>query len=82
MLVDLAEEVGIDRTAAAELLASDDQITAVNDQRQEAYGDGINAVPTFVVEGEWMLQGALETDKWVRAPPHDRRWNSPSGRAL
>ena len=28
------------------------------------------AVPTFVVEGEWMLQGALDTEQWVKALTH------------
>ena len=39
-------------------------------ERPEAYGNGITAVPTFVLEGEWMLQGAHETDKWVKALTH------------
>ena len=36
-------------------------------RRPLAHREGIAAVPTFVVEGRWMLQGALETEKWVRA---------------
>lgn len=67
VLADLAAEVGIDRAAAVALLASDDEAAAVRDQRAEAYANGINAVPTFIIEGEWMLQGALETDQWVKA---------------
>ena len=39
-------------------------------ERAEAYGNGITAVPTFVIEGEWMLQGAHETEKWVKALTH------------
>jgi predicted DsbA family dithiol-disulfide isomerase len=42
----------------------------VQAEREEAYGNGISAVPTFVVEGQWMLQGALDTDKWVKALAH------------
>ena len=70
VLADLAEEVGLDRTAAGALLASDDEADFVRAEREEAYGNGINAVPTFIVEGQWMLQGALDTDKWVKALTH------------
>lgn len=70
VLADLAAEVGLDRDAAATFLATADEADFVRAERDEAYGNGINAVPTFVVEGEWMLQGALDTDKWVKALTH------------
>ena len=56
MLADLAAEVGPDRDGARALLASDDEAEFVRAERQEAYTNGINAVPTFVIEGEWMLR--------------------------
>jgi len=70
VLADLAAEVGLDRDAAATLLASEAEAAFVRDERAEAYDNGITAVPTFVVEGQWMLQGALDTDKWVKALAH------------
>lgn len=70
VLADLAADVGLDRVAAAALLASDDEADFVHAEREVAYGNGITAVPTFVVEGEWMLQGAHDTDKWVKALTH------------
>ena len=66
-LADLAASVGLDRQQAAEVLASDAEFAAVREEEARAHEQGITAVPTFVVEGEWMLQGALDTDKWVRA---------------
>ena len=72
VLAELAAEVGLDRVAAEALLASDAEADFVRAEREEAYGDGITAVPTFVIEGEWMLQGALETAQWVRALTHIR----------
>ena len=54
------------------LLASDAETDFVHAERAEAYGNGITAVPTFVIEGEWMLQGAHETEKWVKALTHIR----------
>lgn len=70
VLADLAEQVGLDRSAAEVHLASDDEADFVQAEREEAHRNGISAVPTFIVEGEWMLQGALETEKWVRALSH------------
>jgi predicted DsbA family dithiol-disulfide isomerase len=70
VLAGLAADVGLDADAARSLLASDDEVDFVRSERVEAYGNGIMAVPTFVVEGEWMLQGAHETEKWVKALTH------------
>ena len=70
VLAGLAADVGLDRDGAAALLASDDETDFVHAERAEAYENGIQAVPTFVVEGEWMLQGAHETEKWVKALTH------------
>jgi len=67
VLADLAGAAGLDRAAADELLASDRYAAEVRAEREEAHRNGIAAVPTFVVEGEWMLQGAHETSAWVEA---------------
>jgi predicted DsbA family dithiol-disulfide isomerase len=70
VLATLAGDVGLDPAGAASVLASDAEADFVRAEREEAYGHGITAVPTFVIEGEWMLQGAHETDKWVKALTH------------
>lgn len=70
VLTDLAAEAGLDRTSAAALLASNAESDFVRGEREAAYTNGISAVPTFVVEQQWMLQGAVDTDKWVKALTH------------
>ena len=70
VLTSLADEVGLDPAGAAALLASDVETDFVHAERAEAYENGITAVPTFVIEGEWMLQGAHDTEKWVKALTH------------
>jgi predicted DsbA family dithiol-disulfide isomerase len=67
VLADLVADAGLDRDEAVEVLATDAEATTVREQEALAHQEGIAAVPTFVVEGRWMLQGALETEKWVRA---------------
>src|SRR3546814_19534049 len=69
VLADLAAGVGLDRAGADELLASDDEAQPVRREREPVHGMGINAVPTFIVEGPGMLQGPPRTDKGVRTLP-------------
>lgn len=70
VLADRAAEVGLDRAAALAVLESDRYAQDVRDARAEAHGNGIAAVPTFIVEGQYMLQGALETEAWAKALRH------------
>ena len=70
VLAGLAADVGLDRSESATFLATNDEADFVRAERDEAHAAGISAVPTFIVEGQWMLQGALETDKWVKALTH------------
>ncbi|MDN5765057.1 MAG: DsbA family oxidoreductase [Humibacillus sp.] len=67
VLAGLAANAGLDRGSAAALLDSDAEADHVRAEREEAYRKGITAVPTFVVEGRWKVQGAIETDEWVAA---------------
>jgi predicted DsbA family dithiol-disulfide isomerase len=69
VLADLAAEAGLDRATAATALASGAEADAVRAEEAAAHQNGIAAVPTFVIEGRWMLQGAMETEKWERALP-------------
>jgi predicted DsbA family dithiol-disulfide isomerase len=68
-LADLAASVGLDRELAAEALAAGAEAQTVRDEEAAAHENGIAAVPTFVVEGRWVLQGALDTAQWARALP-------------
>ena len=70
VLTGLAADVELDAEAAAALLESTAEADFVRAERAEAYTNGVTAVPTFVIEGEWVLQGAHDTDKWVRALTH------------
>jgi predicted DsbA family dithiol-disulfide isomerase len=69
VLAGLAGEVGLDRALAAEALATGDGADDVRADQDRARTHGIAAVPSFVIEDRWMLQGALEPEKWQRALP-------------
>jgi predicted DsbA family dithiol-disulfide isomerase len=69
-LAEVAAAAGLDRGGASTLLASSEEANFVRAERAHARSSGINAVPTFVVEGEWTLQGAHDTTAWVKALTH------------
>jgi predicted DsbA family dithiol-disulfide isomerase len=65
-LAALAADVGLDREKVERFLASDEGVEATKAEIQEAYANGISAVPTFVFEGLWTVPGAQEADTFVR----------------
>jgi len=67
VLLDIAAGVGLDRAAAAEALADDALGIAVKLEERRARENGINAVPTFVINNRYILQGAQEPEQFARA---------------
>ena len=67
VLLDVAESAGLERAVVAELLAGDADREAVEAEEAEARRMGVTGVPTFIVAGRYVLQGAQEKDTWVRA---------------
>ncbi|WP_031079073.1 DsbA family oxidoreductase [Streptomyces sp. NRRL WC-3742] len=61
-LVEVAASAGLDRERAAAYLAGDEGAAEVEAQLAEARELGINAVPTFVFEGKWAVQGAQDAE--------------------
>ncbi|MFJ2779210.1 MULTISPECIES: DsbA family oxidoreductase [unclassified Kitasatospora] len=61
-LTEVAAAVGLDRERVAAYLAGDEGTAEVRAQLAEARELGINAVPTFVFEGKWAVQGGQEAE--------------------
>ena len=57
-LLAIAEEIGIDRTAAAELLNSDEYLDRVQEDQSLASSLGANGVPFYVVDMKFGISGA------------------------
>lgn len=64
-LAALATEVGIE--GAAEFLASSDGLDEVREEIGEARAIGVTAVPTFVFDEQWAVEGAQATEVFVAA---------------
>ena len=63
-LADIAAESGLDRDVIARLLATDSDLDAVQARDGHARERGINAVPTFVVDNQYVLSGAQPPALW------------------
>ncbi|MFE6778814.1 DsbA family oxidoreductase [Streptomyces sp. NPDC057702] len=59
-LADAAVEVGLDRDPVTAFLNGDDLHDEVLDEIEVARSRGVTAVPTFVFEGQWAVQGGQE----------------------
>lgn len=60
-LVGYAVDAGLDRDRTAAFLASDAGLAEVRAEIERAREIGVTAVPTFVFQGKWAVQGAQET---------------------
>ncbi|MDP4098678.1 DsbA family oxidoreductase [Paenibacillus sp. P96] len=76
VLADLAEEVGLDRTEAASVLAGNQFASEVRTDETQAQQLGITGVPFFVLDGKFAISGAQPDE--VFADALQRAWNERS----
>ncbi len=65
-LTELAVAAGMDRDRVAGYLAGDEGVAEVRAKLSEARELGITAIPTFVFEGQWAVQGGQDVDAFLR----------------
>ncbi|MGW1995533.1 DsbA family oxidoreductase [Embleya sp. NPDC001921] len=65
-LTEFAVEAGLDRDRVVAFLASDEGSDEVRREIAEAREMGVTAVPTFVFEGKWAVQGAQEASTFLQ----------------
>ena len=65
VLLDIAHAEGFDRAAAADALDDEALSAATRIEEQRGRQAGINSVPSFVVDGKYLIQGAREPDDYV-----------------
>lgn len=67
VLIEWAQTTGLDGAEAKTILASDDYADAVRADEATYQQAGVSAVPAFVVNQQYMISGAQESDTLVRA---------------
>lgn len=65
VLLQIAESEGLDRAKAAEALADEALAIAVRMEEERGRKAGINSVPSFVVDGKYLVQGAREPEDYA-----------------
>jgi predicted DsbA family dithiol-disulfide isomerase len=66
VLLDIAEAEGFDRARAAEALADEALAIATRAEEERGRRAGINSVPSFVVNGHYLIQGAREPEDYAQ----------------
>jgi predicted DsbA family dithiol-disulfide isomerase len=66
-LVDVAEEIGLDRDATRQFFASDQGVEVVREEEATGHGLGIQGVPYFVLNGTYAISGAQSPDIFASA---------------
>ena len=66
VLADCSAEVGFDRAEAVRFLESDEGGEEVRAELIGAQQNGITAVPTYVLNGQWAIPGAQEADTFAQ----------------
>lgn len=67
VLVDICNTAGLDGDAARAALDDEALELAVRAEEERGVSGGVSAVPTFVVNHKYMLQGAQEPENFARA---------------
>lgn len=65
-LAGVAEAVGMDGSVVARLLEGEADRAELEAEEAEARRMGVSGVPCFIINGRYVLQGAQETETWVR----------------
>jgi predicted DsbA family dithiol-disulfide isomerase len=66
VLADCASEIGFDRADAIRFLESDEGSEEVRAELIGAQQNGITAVPTYVLDGQWAIPGAQEAETFAQ----------------
>ena len=66
VLADCAAEVGFDRDEIVAFLSSDRGAAEVAAELAHAHENGITAVPTYVINGQWAIPGAQEPETFAQ----------------
>ncbi|RPF70799.1 DsbA family oxidoreductase [Aurantiacibacter spongiae] len=67
VLLDIAQDAGIERTEAAAALEDETLAATVRAEEEKGRNSGITAVPTFIVNGKYVVQGAQAPAAYAEA---------------
>ena len=66
VLLEIADEVGLDYDLVADLLSSDKDIETVQDENRKFQEMGVTGVPCFIIDQKYVVMGAQETETFLQ----------------
>ncbi|MDO7560107.1 MAG: DsbA family protein, partial [Paracoccaceae bacterium] len=66
ILADLAAQVGMNRAVAERLLTTDSDLDDLASRDKDAREKGVSAVPTYLIDKQYVLSGAQQPDLWAQ----------------
>lgn len=67
VLLNAAEQAGLDRTQASDILDSDEYKEQVRQEEQQYQQAGVSSVPAFIINQKYLISGAQEPDSLAEA---------------
>ena len=67
VLLDIVASVGLDSTAAEQVLASEAYVAEVRQEQAELHKMGIHSVPTFIINQQYAISGGQPVDVFKQA---------------
>ena len=66
VLLKIADETGLDYDLVAELLDSDKDVEAIQDENKHYLEIGVTGVPCFIIDKKYVVMGAQETETFLQ----------------
>ena len=66
ILINIANKIEMKKENIAQSINSDEDLKNINDRIQNAGKKGVNGVPCFIIDNQYVLQGAQSTELWIQ----------------
>jgi predicted DsbA family dithiol-disulfide isomerase len=66
ILINIANKIEMNKENIAQSINSDEDLKNINDRIQNAGKKGVNGVPCFIIDNQYVLQGAQSTELWIQ----------------
>jgi predicted DsbA family dithiol-disulfide isomerase len=66
ILTNIANKIEMNKENITQSINSDEDLKNINDRIQNAGKKGVNGVPCFIIDNQYVLQGAQSTELWIQ----------------
>ena len=66
ILINIANKIELNKENITQSINSDEDLKNINDRIQNAGKKGVNGVPCYIIDNQYVLQGAQSTELWIQ----------------